>query len=437
MAQLFPFNDPVAVERAPLKTIVAGDGAHVVDADGKRYLDAVAGLWCASLGFSDARLIAAAATQYETLPWYHSFLGRTAGPTVALGEKLSEKLPDGLAHVFFACSGSEAVDSAIKLVRYYWDARGAPGRRRIIARENAYHGSGFMGAALTGMSFCHDGFHPPLGDVIRAPRPHFYADAEPGESEADFARRRAEELEALIREAGPETIGAFIAEPVIGSGGVIMPPEGYWAQVQEVLRRYDILLIADEIITGFGRTGRWFGSETYGIRPDLMTMAKQLTASYFPMSGVALSDHVRDVIAAKAHDRGVLGHGFTYGGHPVGAAIALEAIAIYEEMDLPAHVGRLSARLRAGLEREIVGLDGVGDVRLVGLLGGVELRGDTKLGDGFGRAVGDAAEARGVFYRVIGNTLAISPPYIVGDAELDRIVETLRDSVREASERAF
>lgn len=281
MSQLYPFTDPVTALTSPPTVMRSGSGCHVTDTEGREYLDAVSGLWCASLGFSNERLIAAAAGQMGELPYYHSFMGRAAESTEMLAEKLASKLPGDLNHVFFGCSGSEAVDTAAKLVRFYWNAKGQPGKKHIIAREAGYHGSGILSASLTGMSYCHDGFDLPDPSVLRAGRPHYYQDAEPGESEIDFSKRRAAELEALIQAAGPETIGGFIGEPVIGSGGVIPPPEGYWAEIQAVLARHDILLIADEIITGFGRTGAWFASEKYDIKPDLMTMAKQLTGAYF------------------------------------------------------------------------------------------------------------------------------------------------------------
>lgn len=428
MAQLFPFNDPLAVAEQPLKTIVSGEGCYVVDAEGRRYFDAVSGLWCVPLGFDNARLADAATAQFRKLPYYHSFLGRTAEPTVALGDRLAEKLPNGLRHVFFANSGSEAVDSAVKLARYYQTARGKSDKTRFIARAGAYHGSGFFSAALTGMSYCHDGFAPPLSDVLRAGRPHYFRDAEPGESEVGFSQRRGRELDALIRAADPATIAAFIGEPVIGAGGVIPPPDGYWAEIQDVLARHDILLIADEIITGFGRTGRWFACETFDIRPAMMTMAKQLSSAYFPISAVALTDETHATIARQAHALGVFGHGFTYGGHPVGAAVALETLAIYEEMDLPAHVTRLAKHLDACLEA-IRTAPLVADVRMSGFLAGVELSRSGATVGALGKAVCDEAERRGVFFRPIADTVAISPPYVATDAEIDWIIEVLRDSL--------
>ncbi|MEQ9258341.1 MAG: aminotransferase [Roseovarius sp.] len=427
MAQLYPFTDPrAAQETAPLE-IVRGEGCTVTDAQGNTYIDAVAGLWCASLGFTNERLAAAAQGQYETLGYYHSFMGRTPAIANRLSETLAGLLPSPLTHVLYGCTGSDAVETAAKLVRYYQNARGLTDKKRIIAREGGYHGSGNVSAALTAMSYCHEGFDIPSAQVLRTGRPHYLRDAEPGESQIAFSKRRARELEALITAEDAGTIGAFIGEPAMGAGGVLMPPEGYWAEIQNVLARHDILLIADEIITGFGRTGRWFGCQTYGIEPDMMTMAKQLSASFFPISAVAMSGRVHDTIARQAHDLGLFGHGFTYGGHPVGAAVALETLAIYREMDLERHVGALSEALLARIG-PLAGHPLVAELRVQGLLGAVEL-GREGGEEGLGAAVAAEAAARGVFFRAIGNVVAISPPYTISLEELDRIARVLAESI--------
>jgi 4-aminobutyrate--pyruvate transaminase len=428
MSQLYPFTDPVVALENPPKTIVAGHGCFITDSKGKTYLDAVAGLWCVALGFDNQRLISAAMAQMQKLPYYHSFMGRATGTTKELASRLADKLPPGIDHLFFACSGSEAVDTAAKLMRFYQNARNKPDKKKIVARHGAYHGSGYTSAALTGISYCHAGFDLPDRNTLRTGRPHYYADANPGESEIDFSKRRARELDQLIRKAGPDTVGAFIGEPVMGAGGVILPPEGYWEEIQNVLHRHDILLIADEIITGFGRTGTWFACEKYGIQPDMITLAKQLSAAYFPISAVGISQTVQETIAAKAHEFGILGHGFTYGGHPVGAAVALEALRIYEEMQLPEHVERLSSYLASKLDT-ITALDAVGDVRVTGLMAGVEFIDTMELGQNFSKKVAEEAEARGVLFRVIENVLAISPPLNVLKTEIDLIVDVLRDSI--------
>jgi 4-aminobutyrate--pyruvate transaminase len=432
-AHLFPFTDPVAARTTPPKEMVRADGAYVTDSTGKTYFDAVSGLWCASLGFTPDRLQRAAADQMAQLGYYHSFMGRTASVTTRLAERLVEKLPDGLDHVFFGTSGSEAVDTAIKFARYYQAGRGKPGKTRIIARERGYHGSGTVSAAATGMNYCHDGFTLPLNDILRTGSVHHFSDALPGETEVAFAARRVAELEALIEAEGAHTICAFIGEPLMGSGGIFIPPEGYWAGVQDVLRRHDILLIADEIITGFGRTGEWFGAQTFGIKPDLMTMAKQLTGAMFPLSAVAMSEAVYSGIADHAHRLGTFGHGVTYGGHPVGAAVALETLAIYDEMDLPAHVKQLGAHLAEALE-PIRDLPGVGDIRCIGLIAGVEFTRDGAPDKDRARQVGEAAEADGVLFRIINNTIAISPPYISTPEEIAHICAVLARVIRRTSQ---
>lgn len=428
MAQVYPFTDLIAAETDPPHQMASADGIRVTDVDGNTYIDAVSALWCSPLGLTNDRLAQRAAQQMNTLGYYHSFLGRTHNPAEDLATRLVGKLPQGLNHVLFGTAGSEAVDTAAKIVSYYQNARGKTDKKRIIAREAAYHGSGSMSAALTAMSATHDGFDVPDDRVLRTGRPHHLLDAAPGESEIAFSKRRAAELDALIRRAGADTIGAFIGEPAIGSGGVILPPEGYWAEVQNVLARHDILLIADEIITGFGRTGAWFACETYGIEPDMMTMAKQLTGGFFPLSAVAMTDGVRDTIAAQSKTYDVFGHGVTYGGHPVGAAIAMECLDIYEEMDLPNRVKHLGAIIQTRLEA-IRQFPGVLDVRCDGMLAGVEFTAARPENTGLCKRVSDAAQARGVFFRVIGDVLAIAPPYVCSDAEISQIMGVLANSI--------
>lgn len=422
MAQLYPFNDPVVVETEQPLLIDRGDGIRVRDTDGRSYIDAVSALWCASLGFTPSRLTRVMAEQMGQLAYYHSFLGRAPALTDQLAARLVARMP-GMARVFFGTSGSEAVETAAKIVRYYWAARGQGERQRIIARDGAYHGSGQVSAALTGMGYCHTGFSLPLSSVLRTGRPHYKRDAEPGETELAFSKRRARELDALITQEDAGTIAAFIGEPAMGAGGVILPPDGYWSAVQEVLAKHGILLIADEIICGFGRTGQWFGCETWGIYPDLMTVAKQMTASVFPMSAVAMRAEIYEGLKPLAHEVGTFGHGVTYGGHPVGAAVALECLDIYEEMGLPAHVARLGARIAAGLA-PLATAPGVLDVRCQGMLAALECETDQQA-----QAIGAAAVARGVFFRIIGPVVAIAPPYICTEADIDQIMGVLAQAV--------
>ena len=433
MAHLLPFTDPTETT-SPLE-ISHADGIRVFDTSGKEYIDAVSALWCSPLGFTPQRLTDTVSDQMQKLAYYHSFMGRTPKITSELSERLAAILPGDLNHVFYAASGSEAVETAAKFARYYQNARGKTEKKRIIARDGAYHGSGQVSAALTGFGYCHDGFDVPLDAVIRTGRPHFLHDAEPGESEITFSKRRARELDELIHAHGAETIAAFIGEPAMGAGGVILPPEGYWQEIQNVLTRHDILLIADEIICGFGRTGEWFASETYQISPDMLIMAKQMTASVFPMSAVAMTDHVRNTMAELAGDYQTLGHGVTYGGHPVGAAVALECISIYEEMNLPQHVKALGARIRSGLDR-IAQMPPVLNTRCQGMLAAVEFPADGPHGPGLAHRIGLEAISRGVFFRTIGDILAIAPPYITTPEEIDGIMGVMRDSITHVTEGA-
>ncbi len=430
MAQLYPFADPVALREAPPRVIVRGEGARVWDEDGNRFLDAVAGLWCASLGFSHEELARAAYDQMTTLGYYHSFKGRAAKPADDLAAKLVEVTPEGIDEIFLACGGSEAVDTAIKFARAYRNATGEPGRKKIIARTGAYHGSLGMSAALTGMDYVHDGFDMP-GGIVRIGRPHHHGDARPNEGEAQFSARLVAELEEAIDAEGPETICAMIGEPVMGAGGVIVPPEGYWPAVREVLDRHGILMIADEVINGFGRLGPWFGSDLYGMRPDMMVMAKQLSSALAPVSAVGMSRAIADALARQSHALGTFGHGVTYGGHPVACAVALKTIEIYERMGLEAHVAAKAGVLERALSR-FRGMPGVGNVRQVGLIAAVEVDPDAGL---TGAAVGAEAEARGVFVRIVGESLCICPPYVIEDEEIGTIADVLEASITACMKR--
>ena len=416
--QVLPFTNPLEAEKCPPRRIVRGDGIRVFDDGGNSFIDAVSALWCAPLGFSPARLEETMTRQMRELAYYHSFMGRAPAITDIYAARLIEKLPN-MARVLFSNSGSEAVETAAKCAGYYWHSKGQQERRRIIARDGAYHGSLQASAALTAMPYCHDGLGLRHDQVLRTGRPHYLRDAAPGESEVDFSKRRAKELDALICQEDPGTIGAFIGEPAMGAGGVILPPDGYWAEIQNVLGRHGILLIADEVICGFGRTGQWFACETYDIHPDMIFLAKQMTASVFPMSAVAMSRGVYDVIKRQAGDFGTFGHGVTYGGHPIGAAVALECLEIYEEMNLTAQVQRLGARIMVRLEK-MRARSGVLDVRCKGMLAAVEFETDEQCS-----AVARAAEARGVFFRVVGPVLALAPPYICSTTDIDQIMDVL------------
>ena len=337
-SHLHPYTNARRHETEGPMVIVEGKGIYVYDDQGKEYIEGLAGLWSTALGFSEERLVQAAAAQMRKLPYYHSFAHKAPMPTIELAAKLIEIAPVPMSKVFFANSGSEANDTVIKMVWYYNNALGRPDKKKIISRIKGYHGVTVATASLTGLPFNQRDFDLPIANILHTSCPHHYRFGRDGESEEDFATRCAAELEQLILDQGPETIAAFIGEPVMGAGGVIVPPRTYWAKIQAVLEKYDVLLIDDEVICGFGRTGNLFGCQTYGIKPDIITVAKALSSSYLPISAVLISDQVYQTIADNSAKIGTFGHGYTYSGHPVPAAVALETLKIYEETDIIGHV---------------------------------------------------------------------------------------------------
>ncbi|MGF1630707.1 MAG: aspartate aminotransferase family protein [Kiloniellaceae bacterium] len=404
-----------------------GDGCYVIDDEGNRYLEAMAGLWCAGLGFSEKRLVDAATKQMAKLPYYHSFAQKTATPVVDLAEKVVQLTPPQLTKVFFANSGSEANDTAVKMVWYYNNALGRPQKKKIISRVKGYHGVTIAAASLTGLPYAQVDFDVPIANIIHTNAPYYYRFAEAGESEKDFVDRLARELDELIVKEGPDTVAAFIGEPLQGAGGVIVPPEGYWQKIQAVLKKHDVLLIADEVITGFGRTGNLFGCETFGIRPDMMTLAKQLSGAYMPISAVLVSDPIYQAIADNSAKRGSFGHGYTYSAHPVAAAVALETLKIYEERNIVGHVRAVGPLLQDGLRR-FAGHPLVGEVRGIGLIAAVELVADKAAKTPFdpagrvGAYFAARAQAHGVIFRNLGDTIACCPPMIISKAEIDELL---------------
>ncbi len=427
-----PYVDLRAHERDGPLVITEGHGVWVRDNRGREYLEGLAGLWCVALGFGERRLVEAARRQMERLPYTHTFAGRSSEPVIDLAERLVRLAPAPLAKVFFVNSGSEAVDTAIKLVWYYNNARGRPEKKRIIARRRAYHGVTVAAGHLTGLPYVREGFDLPMSHLFfHVTPPSLYREGRPGESPAAFAARLAGELDALIRALGPETVAAFVAEPVMGAGGVIVPPAEYFPAVQEVLHAHDVLMIADEVITGFGRTGRMWGSETFGIRPDLMTVAKQLSSGYQPIAAVLMSEEIYRVLADRSHELGTFGTGFTWGGHPVPAAVALETLRIYEEDRILDHVRAVAPRFRARLER-LADHPLVGEARGVGLLGAVELVRDKADGTPFApevkaavRAVGHCL-AHGLILRPLpGDAVGICPPLVITEDEIDTLFDRL------------
>ncbi|MDY8107575.1 aspartate aminotransferase family protein [Fulvimarina sp. 2208YS6-2-32] len=428
---LHPYTNARRHEEIGPIVMAKGDGVYVEDVDGKRYIEAMAGLWSVAVGFSEKRLVEAASRQMAELPYYHAFTHKTHAPVVDLAEKLIQLAPVPMSKVHFTNSGSEANDLIVKLLRYRANGMGEPHRKKIISRLRGYHGVTLASASLTGLPNNHRSFDLPMEGILHTTCPHHWREAHEGESEEAFATRCADDLEAMIAAEGPETIAAFIAEPLMGAGGVVVPPATYWEKVQAVLRRHDILLVADEVICGFGRTGEMFGSTYYDMKPDIMTVSKALSSSYLPISAVLVNERVYGPIADESAKIGTFGHGFTTSGHPVAAAVALENLKIIEERDLVANARERGVRLQAGL-RTLSDHPLVGEVRGVGLIAGVELVTDKKAriavqppGALAARAFGLIQE-RGVISRAIGDTLAFCPPLIIDDSQIDTIVETVR-----------
>ena len=418
--------------------IESGEGVYVIDSAGRRYLEAMSGLWCVGLGFSEPRLVDAAVRQLRKLPYYHSFSHKSHSPLVDLSERLVRMAPVPMAKAYFANSGSEANDSAIKMLWYRSNALGQPQRKKIISRTRGYHGVTIASASLTGLVNNHRSFDLPLSGFLHVSAPHYWREARPGETEEDFATRLAAELEGLILREGPETIAAFFGEPVMGAGGVVVPPRTYWQKIQAVLRRYDILLIADEVICGFGRTGRMFGSETYGIEPDVMVLSKQITSAYVPMSALLVNERFYAPIADESGKIGVFGHGFTGGGHPLAAAVALETLNIIEERGLVAHAAKVGDYMRGRLDA-LKSHPLVGEVRGVGLIAAVELVTDqaTKRAGAVPGELGGIVNAmmteEGCISRNMLDAIAFCPPLIITEAQIDEMVDKFSRALNRAA----
>jgi 4-aminobutyrate--pyruvate transaminase len=414
--------------------VTEGNGIYVKDDAGREYIEGMAGLWCTSLGYGEERLIQAAVKQMRTLPYVQQFRHMSHGPGIDLGEKLVGMAPEGITKAFFVNSGSEANDTIVKFVRFYHNAIGKPLKKKIIARDKGYHGTTLVAASLSGLPHMHAAFDLPIADVKHTNCPHYYRYGQEGESEEDFATRMADNLEKLILDEGPETVAAFFAEPVMGAGGVITPPKTYFAKVQAVLKKYDILFVADEVICGFGRTGKMFGSDTYDLKPDFMTVAKALSSAYLPIAGVLMREEVFQVIAEHSGELGILGHGYTYSGHPVASAVALETLKIYEEIDIVAKVKNTSETFL----REIHGFFDhplVGETRGVGLVGAIELVVDkdkkTPL-DPKGPMPDFLYErimASGLITRPIGNSIAFCPPLIITPNQVEEMFSRFRSAL--------
>ena len=431
-ARLHEKNGPLIIER--------GDGIRVWDTNGKDYIEGLAGLWSVAVGFSEKRLADAAYEQMLKLPYYHTFSSKSHEPSIRLAEKLIEMSPAGLDRVFFTNSGSEANDTIVKLVWYYNNARGLPQKKKFLARTKGYHGITVASGSLTGLPVNHKDFDLPAIPVRHLTCPHHYRFGLPGESEAEFAARLVAEAEAVILEEGPETIAAFIGEPLMAAGGVMPPPEGYWQGIEALCRKYDILLVSDEVICGFGRLGTPFGCQKFGFKPDIMTVSKQIVSSYMPLAAVLFSDEIYQVVADNTNKLNSFGHGFTASGHPVATAVALENLAIMEEKDLMGNATRLEAAFQSGL-RALGEHPLVGEARGAGLIGALELVADkaTKRPfDPIGRVGAIAAEeghAAGLIFRAIGDQLALCPPLIVTLADVTDIFARMETTLERTAAR--
>lgn len=433
-----PFSDHKTLHQGRIRIITAADGVFLTDDQGNRILDAMAGLWCVNAGYGRRTLIEAATRQLETLPFYNAFFKTATQPTIKLADRLARLAPGDLNHVFFASSGSEAVDSALRMARTFWITKGQPAKKVIIGRQYGYHGSTIQGAAAGGMVDMHRqaGSAPDNAHVLP---PYWYGFG--GQmSVAEFGLYAARQLELKIAEIGAENIAAFIGEPIQGAGGALIPPETYWPEVNRICRANDILLIADEVICGFGRTGRMFGSEHFGITPDLMTTAKGITSGYIPLSAVLMGDRVADVLI---NDAGEFYHGFTYSGHPVACAVALANLDIIEGEDLPARAAAMGARLREKLDAALGSHPMVGEIRNVGLIGAIELVADPHTRRFFEKrgAVGtvcrDFCFANHLVMRAVRDTMVFAPPLTIDEAEIDLLVERAHAAIEATHRRVL
>ncbi|MDG6401963.1 aspartate aminotransferase family protein [Pseudomonas quasicaspiana] len=423
---LAPFSDYKQLKEVGPRIITRSSGVYLWDSEGNKILDGMSGLWCVAIGYGREELADAAAKQMRELPYYNLFFMTAHPPVLELAKVISEIAPEGMNHVFFTGSGSEGNDTMLRMVRHYWAIKGQPNKKTIISRINGYHGSTVAGASLGGMTYMHEQGDLPIPGIVHIPQPYWFGEG--GDMTPDeFGIWAAEQLEKKILELGVDNVGAFIAEPIQGAGGVIVPPDTYWPKIKEILDKYDILFVADEVICGFGRTGEWFGSDFYGLKPDMMTIAKGLTSGYIPMGGLI----VRDEVVAVLNEGGDFNHGFTYSGHPVAAAVALENIRILREEKIVERVNAETAPYLQKRLRELSDHPLVGEVRGVGLLGAIELVKDKTTrerytGKGAGMICRTFCFNNGLIMRAVGDTMIIAPPLVISFAEIDELVEKAR-----------
>ncbi|WP_145155160.1 aspartate aminotransferase family protein [Pseudomonas oryzihabitans] len=429
---LAPFTDYRQLNEKGARIITKASGVHLWDSEGQRILDGMAGLWCVNVGYGREELVEAASRQMRELPYYNLFFQTAHPPALELAKAIAELAPEGMNHVFFTGSGSEANDTVLRLVRHYWATKGQPEKRVVIGRWNGYHGSTLAGASLGGMAAMHEqgGLLP---DIVHIPQPYWFGEG--GEmSPEEFGIWAADQLERKILEVGEERVAAFIAEPIQGAGGVVIPPESYWPRVRQILAKYDILFIADEVICGFGRTGEWFGSQYYGNAPDLMPIAKGLTSGYVPMGGVI----VRDEVVRVLDEGGEFYHGFTYSGHPVAAAVALENIRILRDEGIVDRVRSTTAPYLQKRWAELADHPLVGETRGVGMVAALELVRDKKTRSryegGAGMLCREHCFRNGLVMRAVGDTMIIAPPLVITPESIDELVTLARLSLDQTHE---
>ena len=437
---LHGYGNLALLEETPPLAITGGRGVYIFDEDGGEYIEGAAGMWCASFGFSEPALIEAAIEQFHKLPYYHGLIDKTMLPMGKLAERLKAIAPAPMSKVFFANSGSEANETLIKIIWYYNNSRGRPEKKKLIARDQAFHGLTVAAGSLTGIAPMHADFDLPIERFLHTDCPHYYRYGESGESEEDYATRLADNLERLILDEGPETIAAFFAEPVMGSAGCLVPPRTYFEKVQAVLRRYDILMVADEVICGFGRTGEMFGCDTYGIRPDAMALAKGLSGAYQPISAVMISEAIYQGMLDESRKLGFFAHASTTTGHPVAAAVALRCQELMAERDILGHVRSVTPAFATGLAA-LRDHPLVGDVRSVGLMGAVELVADKETKRAFAKHtkvkdfVRNHAQAHGLIVRtsLSSDSISFSPPLIISREEIEEMLLRFGRALDEAA----
>jgi L-2,4-diaminobutyrate transaminase len=423
----------------PTRVMSRASGVYVEDRDGQKFLDAFAGLYCVNAGYGQQEIAEAIADQAREMAYYHAYAGHGTEASITLAKMIMDRAPAHMSKVYFGLSGSDANETNIKLIWYYNNLLGRPEKKKIISRWRGYHGSGLLTGSLTGLELFHKKFDLPLSQVVHTEAPYYFRRADQSQSPEDFTRHCAEALEALILAEGPEKIAAFIGEPVLGTGGIVPPPPGYWQAIQAVLDKYDILLIADEVVTGFGRLGTMFGSDHYGMKPDFIAIAKGLTSAYAPLSGSIVSDRVWKVLERGTDENGVIGHGWTYSAHPICAAAGVANLKLIDRLGLIENAGRMGAALKAGLTEALGDHPNVGEVRGEGLLCAVELV-ESREGPRFfdaSRKIGPQVVAamlkQGVIARAMpqGDILGFAPPFVITQAEIERVVTVAQSAVRE------